>query len=116
MASNDPTQASTSGQGTAAGGLPGPEMMLGLWSSWMKTHSGFAQDWTGAGKPWWQVTPDDALGNMLAGGVQQLNEMVAKDPMLRAVDDMWNANPLREVIPVDWAGIARSLRTVWLRS
>ena len=29
---------------------------------------------------------------------------------------MWNANPLREVVPIDWAEIARALRTVWLRS
>jgi polyhydroxyalkanoate synthase len=29
---------------------------------------------------------------------------------------MWNANPLREVVPVDWAEIARALRIVWLRS
>ena len=29
---------------------------------------------------------------------------------------MWNANPMREVVPVDWAEIARALRTIWLRS
>ena len=36
--------------------------------------------------------------------------------MLRSIDQMWNANPMREVVPVDWAEIARALRTVWLRS
>ena len=39
-----------------------------------------------------------------------------KDPTLRSIDQMWNANPLREVVPVDWAEIARALRIVWLRS
>ena len=29
---------------------------------------------------------------------------------------MWNANPFHEVVPVDWAEIIRSLRTVWIRS
>ena len=29
---------------------------------------------------------------------------------------MWNANPLREVVPIDWAEITRALRTVWLHS
>jgi polyhydroxyalkanoate synthase subunit PhaC len=113
---NDPHSAPNPGMIAGSGGLPGPEMMLGLWSSWMNTHSGLQQDWSGASKPWWQVAPDAALGNMLAGGVRQLNEIVEKDPMLRSVDDMLNANPLREVIPVDWAEIARSLRTVWMRS
>ncbi|WP_245444735.1 alpha/beta hydrolase [Microvirga sp. KLBC 81] len=41
---------------------------------------------------------------------------MAKDPTLRSIDRMWNANPLREVVPVDWAEIARALRIVWLRS
>jgi len=47
-------------------------------------------------------------------------EMAAKDStlnsILRATDDALNANPLRQVIPVNWAEIARALRTVWLRS
>jgi hypothetical protein len=46
--------------------------------------------------------------------------MAAKDSILgsilRAADGALNANPLRKVIPVDSAEIARALRTVWLRS
>ena len=53
---------------------------------------------------------------MLAGGVKQFNDLLAKDPILRSVDQMWNANPLREVVPIDWAEITRALRTVWLHS
>ena len=93
-----------------------PDVALGLWMSWMETNFGKAQDWTGSAKPWWQVTPDDLAGNMLAAGSRQLNEILARDPLLRSIDRMWNANPLREVIPVDWAEVARALRTVWLRS
>ena len=32
------------------------------------------------------------------------------------LDGIRNLNPLREVVPVDWAEVARALRTVWLRS
>jgi polyhydroxyalkanoate synthase len=93
-----------------------PDVALGLWMSWMETNFGKAQDWTGNAKPWWQVTPDDLAGNMLAAGSRQLNEILARDPLLRSIDQMWNANPLRDVVPVDWAEIARALRTVWVQS
>ena len=69
----------------------------------METNFGKAQDWTGSAKPWWQVTPDDLAGNMLAAGSRQLSEILARDPLLHSIDQMWNANPMREVVPVDWA-------------
>ncbi|HXL16620.1 MAG TPA: alpha/beta fold hydrolase, partial [Streptosporangiaceae bacterium] len=62
------------------------------------------------------MSPDQITGDLLQGGVRQLGDMLAKDPILRATEDALNANPLRQVIPVDWAEIARALRTVWLRS
>ena len=55
-------------------------------------------------------------GGLLQGSMRQLGEMLAKDPILRAAEEALNANPLREVVPVDWTEIARALRTVWLRS
>jgi polyhydroxyalkanoate synthase len=98
--------------------------MLGVWASWMEAASkagggllagagGGAA--AGPGKPWWQITQDDLLGGMLAGGMRQLNEALQQDAMLRTLDQMWNANPFREIVPVDWAEVARALRTVWLR-
>ena len=58
--------------------------------------------------------------DQLTGSLQHLREMAAKDSILdsilRAADNALNANPLRQVIPQDWAEIARALRTVWLRS
>ena len=109
-------------QGRSPGGFsalgPGPDMMLGLWTAWMQQNAGHAAgpttQWPGA--EWWKAASDDAAGKMLASGVQQLNAVLAKDPVLHSIDRMWNANPLREVVPVDWAEIARALRTVWLRS
>ena len=90
--------------------------MLGLWASWMDRMAAPGQASAGQGKPWWQMTTDAPAPDVLAGGVQQLEEGLRKDPTLRSIDQMWNANPLREVVPIDWAEIARALRTVWLRS
>jgi len=45
-----------------------------------------------------------------------LASMLATNPALASIDAMWNANPMRDVIPVDWAAIAQALRVVWLRS
>jgi len=109
-------QQTTLGNVTGATNPLRPDVALGVWMSWMENSFGKAQDWTGTGKPWWQVTPDDIAGNMLAAGSRQLNEILARDPLLRSIDQMWNANPFREIVPVDWAEIARALRTVWVQS
>ncbi len=96
------------------------EMMLGLWTSWIESTSKLASDLGAAsggvlGPAPWQMSPDQ-----VTSGLKQLCDMAAKDPILasilRATDDALNANPLRQVIPVDWAEIARALRTIWLRS
>jgi len=112
MAGQETDKAKTQGSGN----VPGPDVMLGLWASWMDQMSAPAQASAGQSKPWWQMTADAATPDVLAGGVKQLEETLSKDPTLRSIDQMWNANPLREVVPVDWAEIARALRTVWLRS
>ena len=54
MAGNDTheTQAQTSGN------MPGPDVMLGLWASWMDRMAAPVQAPTGQGKPWWQMTTD----------------------------------------------------------
>src|SRR3954462_1890991 len=64
----------------------------------------------------WMAASDAPTPDVLAGGVKQLEEALSKDPVLRSMDEMWNANPLREIVPIDWAEIARALRIVWLRS
>ncbi|MXP65040.1 class I poly(R)-hydroxyalkanoic acid synthase [Roseomonas sp. M0104] len=70
-----------------------------------------------AAQPSRATLPSDALaGQFLATGMRHLTKRLSQDPLLRAVDHLWNANPLRQVIPVDWAEIARALRIVWLRS
>ena len=47
---------------------------------------------------------------------RELSRQITRDPVLRSIDHMWNANPFRDIIPIDWAEIARALRVVWLRN
>ncbi len=95
--------------------VPGPDLMLSLWASWMHQVSAGAQASADPGRSWWDITTHSPV-NVLSGGAVQLQESLSLDPTLRTIDQMWNANPLREVVPVDWAEIARALRIVWLRS
>ena len=96
--------------------VPGPDVMLKLWASWMDQMSTQAKAAAGPGTAWWHMTTDNPASGLFAGGAEHLRKSLSQDPALRSIDQMWNANPLREVVPVDWAEIARALRTVWLRS
>jgi polyhydroxyalkanoate synthase len=99
---------------------PRPEMMLGLWTPWVAYVSKLASDMgatPGRAPP---PAPQQTSPDQITGDPQQFEELAAKesilDSILDASDDALNANPLRQIIPVDWAEIARALRTVWLRS
>ena len=93
-----------------------PDTALAVWMSWMESSFGHAQNWMGNTEPWWRMAPDNLAGNMPASGSKQLSDILGRDPLLRSIDQMWNANPMREIVPVDWAEIARALRTVWMLS
>jgi polyhydroxyalkanoate synthase len=96
--------------------VPGPDLMLSLWASWMDQMSASARASTDPSTAWWEMTTRNPASSIFTSGVKQFQENLAKDPTLRSIDQMWNANPLREVVPVDWAEVARALRIVWLRS
>ena len=86
MASRDTGE--NRGQGhpsQGSGVLPSPDAMLGVWTSWVEAMSGSAgRNWADPAKPWWQMTNDDVLGGALAAGAKQLNDVLAKDPLLRS--------------------------------
>ena len=65
------------GQIQAGGTAPGPDVMLGLWASWMDRMAAPAQA-AGQDRPWWQMTTDAPKPDVLAGGVQQLEEGLRK--------------------------------------
>jgi len=103
-------------QAQSDGILPGPDVMLRLWASWMDQMSAPTKALAEPGATWWQMTANNPASSLIVGGVDQFQSSLSQDPTLRTIDQMWNANPLREVVPVDWAEIARALRVVWLRS
>ncbi len=104
-------------------GLP-PQGPLGVWQSWMEaamagTRAAGLSPPAAAGEAGFAGWPGgaglDAATAGMAQGLQAFALQMAADPTLRAIDAMWNANPLREVVPVDWGEIVRALRTVWLQ-
>jgi polyhydroxyalkanoate synthase len=68
----------------------------------------------------WPMGPEGTVSpaNWAAclAGPPRLADSIAANPVLRGLDRMWNANPLRQVIPVDWAEVAWALRSIGLRS
>ncbi|MBK1657336.1 PHA/PHB synthase family protein [Paracraurococcus ruber] len=84
--------------------MPGAEAMLASLASWTAAMPAVAPGAT--------MMSDAAVAEML----RQAKALVDRDPLLKAVDSMWNANPLKDVIPVDWGEVARSLRIVWMQS
>jgi polyhydroxyalkanoate synthase subunit PhaC len=105
MENKNPGSASSGSESAPRSPAPGPDVMLGVWSSSMDAAFSPTQQWSDIlrdfGAQWWQVTPDSAAGDLLASNVKQLNDLLAKDPVLRAIDQLWNANPLRDIVPVD---------------
>jgi polyhydroxyalkanoate synthase len=91
------------GQPPGFAGLPGAEAMLASLASWTA-----AMPAAPAATAWSDATVAETL--------RQAKALIDRDPLLKAVDSMWNANPLRDVIPVDWAEVARALRIVWMQS
>ena len=65
------------GHGAVAGLPPGPEMMLGLWTSWVKSVSQLVSGESAVGEASRQISLDQITGGLLQGGVQQLGEMLA---------------------------------------
>ena len=55
------------------------------------------QDWSNA---WQHLAPLGGSANLMQG--------LEQNPIIASVDKMWNANPLRDVVPVDWAGVAQA--------
>ena len=64
-----------------------------------------SHQWMSAVRPWWQL-PEERAGDLPSAGAEQLTGHLAHDPLLKPIEQMWNANPLHDVVPLDWASIA----------
>ena len=94
---------------------PGPEAMLGMWTAWVDRMSASATTAGDQAGKLWPVPPAAASG-VMAEWNRQIKDVLSGDPTLRAIAEMWSANPLHKVVPLDWAEIAGALRTVGMRS
>jgi polyhydroxyalkanoate synthase len=102
----------------APGGISSqsPDQMLGMWSAWVDQISATPHAAQNLAWVQWPSMPGSIGLRVLTGDADQLSKNLASNPLLRSLDQIWNANPLRQVVPIDWAEIAWALRTVWLRS
>jgi polyhydroxyalkanoate synthase subunit PhaC len=93
---------------------PGPDAMFGMWTAWIDQMTAAMPAVAAAGYPWKAGALPSS--GMAKSGVEAIEATLAKDPTLRALAEMWQANPLSRVVPIDWAEVAAALRIVWLRS
>jgi polyhydroxyalkanoate synthase len=98
----------------SGGNLPGPDVMLAISASWMDQISTSTQVLANPTRSWWDITADNPAVRMLTGGVKQFQESLSNDPTLRSIDQIWNANPLREVVPI--RSCLERLPDDWLRT
>src|SRR5687768_1349479 len=82
-----------------------------VWSEWMRTNMGPMTATPGASVPWLMM-PGVRTGEEAA----ELPEgSVRNDPLLSTVEKLWDANPIQNVLLVDWSEITRALQTLWAR-
>ena len=89
----------------------GFEPFFKMWSEWMANNMGPMTTVPGASLPWLTkpgVTTGEETKPLPEGAM-------ANDPLLAAIDKVWDANPLRNIMPLDWAEITRALQTLWMR-
>ncbi|HZC82973.1 MAG TPA: hypothetical protein VE194_00975, partial [Rubrobacter sp.] len=89
-----------------------PEMApFDAWAEWMRANMGPMTATPGASVPWLMM-PGIRTGEEAA----ELPEgAVRSDPLLSTVEKLWDANPMQNVLPIDWVEITRALQTLWAR-
>ena len=91
------------GQGTIA--------PFDLWTEWMRANMGAVTATPGASVPW-LMTPGVSTGEEVAALPEGA---IRYDPLLSTVEKLWDANPVQNVLPLNWVEITRSLQTLWMR-
>src|ERR671916_217176 len=93
------------------GGGGAPMAPFDLWTQWLKSSLGEVTATPGASVPW-LISP----GVSTREEAEQLPEgAIRQDPLLATVEQLWDANPLQNVLPINWVEITRSLQTLWAR-
>jgi polyhydroxyalkanoate synthase len=87
------------------------EPFFKMWSEWLSNNMGPVTTVPGASLPWLTkpgITTGEEVKPLPQGAM-------ANDPLLSAMSKIWDANPLSNIIPLDWAEITRALQTLWMR-
>jgi polyhydroxyalkanoate synthase len=88
-----------------------PMAPFDLWTQWLRANMGEMTATPGASIPW-LASPGVSTGEE----AEQLPEgAIRQDPLLSTVEKLWDANPLQNVLPINWVEITRSLQTLWAR-
>jgi polyhydroxyalkanoate synthase len=82
-----------------------------LWTEWMRANMGAMTATPGASVPW-LMTPGVSTGEEVAALPEGA---IRHDPLLSTVEKLWDANPMQNLLPLNWVEITRSLQTLWMR-
>ncbi len=89
-----------------------PEMApFDVWAEWMRENMGPMTATPGASVPWLMmpgIRTEEEAAELPEGAVRN-------DPLLSVVEKLWDANPMQNVLPIDWVEITRALQTLWAR-
>src|SRR5215212_3468515 len=90
---------------------PFPMAPFDAWAEWMRANMGAVSAAPGASVPW-LMSPGVSAGEETA----QLPEgAVRNDPLLSVFEKLWDANPMQNVLPIDWVEITHALQALWAR-
>ncbi|HZG63103.1 MAG TPA: class I poly(R)-hydroxyalkanoic acid synthase [Rubrobacteraceae bacterium] len=98
--------------GTPTAGSAPFEPFFKAWSEWLANNMGGMTAVPGASLPW-LTKPGTSTGEEIKPLPQGA---LANDPLLSALDKVMSAaNPLSNIVPLDWMEITRALQTIWMR-
>ncbi len=93
------------GNGGDGGEASAPMAPFDVWTRWLESNMGEVMTPPGASVPW-LASPGISTGE----AAEVLPEgAIRNDPLLQTMESLWDANPLRNVLPISWTEITRAL-------
>jgi polyhydroxyalkanoate synthase subunit PhaC len=86
------------GNGGDRGEAAAPMAPFDVWTQWLRSNMGDAMAPPGASVPWLMPT-----GISTGQNAEALPEgIIRNDPLLQVVEQLWDANPMQNVLPISW--------------
>src|SRR5918997_2709475 len=99
------------GNGGDRGEAAAPMAPFDVWTQWLRSNMGEVTAPPGVSVPWLVPT-----GIFTGEEAEVLPEgAIRNDPMLQVVEQLWDANPMQNLLPISWVEITRALQTLWAR-